>query len=122
MTGKQRLRPLVLFIAAVTVLVTFGAGLGNRRDPEQDRSGSSPAVAPGAIGAGPLGLFDTRLQSDIEPGRGEPSPHHHGLSSRAVLLRAQESWAWALTTPFEHAGHPERNGQVCLRGPPVLSV
>ena len=119
--GKRLLRPSALVVAAVTLLITLGQGLGSTSDAERGPTGSSAAAIVGAIGAAPPGLLDTRVQRGVELRQGDRASQHHDLSGQAALNPCPPRWVRALAGVLERADHPERLGETCPRGPPALS-
>jgi hypothetical protein len=123
MTGMGWRRRWAFVVAAVGLLVAVGAGVGSAGDADQFRARSSAAVsATGAIGSGTGGALDTRVQRDIEAGQRQRTPHHDGVGGPASLSQSPRPWLRALAGVLERAGHPERLGQILLRGPPGLSA
>jgi hypothetical protein len=123
MTGTGRLRRLALLVAAVGLLVAVGAGVGPAGAADQFRARASAAVsASAAIGSGTGGALDTRVQRGIEVGQGQRTSHHDGVGGPASLGQSPRPWVGALAAILERAGHPERLGQILLRGPPGPSA
>ena len=120
MTGKERLRSSAL-VAALMLLVTLVAGLGNSRQAHQYEVGSAVVTA-GAMGVHPPGLLDTRLHRGVEFGLGQRVPHNLGFPSQATGDQHPSVWARTLTGVLDRADRPQLHGQICLRGPPRSSV
>jgi len=123
MTGARRLQRMMLLVGAVTVLLAAGAGVGHAADTEKLWAPSSPAVTAGStIGAGAAGALDTRLQRDIEAGKGQRCSRHDALGEPSVFGPQRRASLGVLAALLERAGHPERVGRILLRGPPGSSA
>ena len=119
---RERWRSTLLF-AAVGVLVAVGAGVGNAGGAEQLQTRSSAVVsATPAIGLGTGGVLDTRVQRPPDAGPRHRTTHHDGLGGPVAPGRSPQPWARTLAGILERAGHPERLGQILLRGPPGPSA
>lgn len=123
MTGARRMQRVLLLVGAVTVLLAAGAGVGHAGDTERLWGSSGPAVTAGStIGAGAAGAPDTRLQRDIEAGKGQRGSRHDALGGPSVIGQRPRVAQGALAAVLERAGHPERVGPILLRGPPESSA
>ena len=119
------MRRLGILLGAVVVLLGAAAGVWPGGD--QPRPGfpgrDGPAVtATAALGSGAGGPAESRVQRDVGAGERHPGSRHDGLSGSPALAPAYRAWATALAGVLERAGHPERFGQILLRGPPAASV
>jgi len=107
----------------VVVLVGVAAGVGSTGDADRLRVHSSAAVrSVGSIGPGTAGALDTRFQRDTEAGQALRAPHHDGVAGSASDGHSTRPGVRALAGVLERAGHPERIGEILLRGPPRLSA
>ncbi|HEV7861334.1 MAG TPA: hypothetical protein VGR20_01500 [Acidimicrobiia bacterium] len=133
MTGRGRLRTSALVLAALILLSALGAGLGKTPDAEQFRprlhavlgSGDAIGLGAGGLGAGGLGAgraLDTRLQRDAEHRPGQRTARTDGLAGPPSVSPVPGPWVSTLAATLERAGHPERLGQILLRGPPGPSA
>jgi hypothetical protein len=114
---------MMLLVGAVVAVLAAGAGVGQAADTGRSWAPTSPAVtAGGTIGSGAAGALDTRLQRDIEAGKGQRCSRHDALSGDPVIGQRQRVALGALAAVLERAGHPERIGRILLRGPPAPSV
>ena len=123
MTGAERFRRSLLLILSVGLLVAGGGGLGRAGDGGQAAARSNTAIeAAGPYGLVPGGAPDTRVQRDLELRTGPRSgtPLDLGELGTAPALPALR--AAAVEATLERAGHPERAGQILLRGPPGPSA
>jgi hypothetical protein len=123
MTGARRLQRMMLLVAAVTILLAVGAGVGHAGDSEKFWASSTPAVTAGStMGAGAAGTLDPRLQRDIGAGGGHRSSRLDGLREPAVPGQWRGGSSAAVAAVLERAGHPERVGVILRRGPPGSST
>lgn len=122
MTGQARLRRVALVVAVAGLLVGVPAGMSRPADADQSRILSSAAFSPTGLLASRVGEpLDTRLQRDTAADKGQRSvrqvastgPTAHGRPPQRVV---------SLAAVLERAGHPERVGQILLRGPPASSA
>jgi hypothetical protein len=111
-------------IAAVGLLVAVGAGVGRGGDADQFGARSSAAVsATGVFGSASGGGLDTRVQRHVDAGPGHRAAFDQvGLDGPASSSRNPGPGVAARAAVLERAGHPERLGQILLRGPPGPSA
>ena len=123
MTGTVRLRRMALVLAVVGLLVGVPAGASRADDADQSRIRSDVAISPIDLLASRAGEpIDTRLQRDTNAEKGQRSVRQDGSTGPTSPERRAQRWAAALAAVLERAGHPERVGEILLRGPPGPSV
>ncbi|HET7042599.1 MAG TPA: hypothetical protein VFI13_11290 [Gemmatimonadales bacterium] len=123
MTGAERLRRSLLLILSVGLLVAGGAPIGRAPESGQGPVRSSTAFeAAGAFGLAPGTAPDTRVQRDLDPRAGQRTGTPVGLGGLAAAPAIASPRAAAVEATLERAAHPERSGQILLRGPPGPSA
>ena len=123
MTGTARLRRVALVVAVVGLLVGVPAGVSRAADVDQSRIRSNVAISPTGILASRAGEpLDTRLQRETAADKGQRSARQDSSTGPTASGRGAPQWVAALAAVLERAGHPERVGQILLRGPPGSSV
>ncbi|HKY75300.1 MAG TPA: hypothetical protein VJS45_04110 [Acidimicrobiia bacterium] len=123
MTGTARLRRVALAVAVVGLLVGAPTGVSRAADVDQPRIRSSITLSPtGLLASRPGEPLDTRLQRDTATDKGQRSTRQDSSTGPAASGRRAQQWVAALAAVLERAGHPERVGQILLRGPPGSSV
>lgn len=123
MTGTARLRRVTLVVAVVGLLVGVPAGASRAADLDQSRIRSGIAISPIGLLASRAGEpLDTRLQRDTAPEKGQRSVRQDNSTGPSGQGRQTPQWVAAVAALLERAGHPERVGQILLRGPPGSSV
>jgi len=120
--GTARLRQVTLAVAVMGLLVSLPAAIGHTGGTEQLRSRSSEAIsATGVLGSGAGEAHDTRLLRDTRSEKAQRSVRQDGLTDAASPGRRPRAWVAALAAVLERSGHPERVGDILLRGPPGSS-
>jgi len=123
MTGTARLRRVTLVVAVVGLLVGVPAGASRAADLDQSRIRSGIATSPIGLLASRAGEpLDTRLQRDTAPEKGQRSVRQDNSTGPSGQGCQTPQWVAAVAALLERAGHPERVGQILLRGPPGSSV
>ena len=123
MTGAGRLRRSLLLILSVGLLVASGGRIGRADGSGQGAVRSSTAIeAANTFGLAPAGAPDTRVQRDLEPRTGQRTAAPAGLGGLGAAHAVPAPRSAAVEATLERAGHPERTGQILLRGPPGPSA
>ena len=123
MSRTARLRPVTLLVTALGLLLGATAGVAHPGDTDQFRARSSAILSTtGLIAAGPAEGLDTRLQRPTKAAAGAQAVRHDSLAGPDSTGLRPAAGAAALAAVLERAGHPERAGNVLLRGPPGPSV
>lgn len=119
MTGSRRARQGVLLLAFLALLVAVPAEPSSARSADRSPGRSSAALsAIWLIGSAPGGAIEPRVPrgGDVRL-RISPSD---GVGGAPSPRWGTQPWVRALAGVLERAGHPERLGQILLRGPPRL--
>lgn len=123
MTGQARLRRVALVVAVAGLLVGVPAGMSRPADADQSRILSSAAFSPTGLLASRVGEpLDTRLQRDTAADKGQRSVRQVASTGPTAHGRPAPQRVVSLAAVLERAGHPERVGQILLRGPPASSA
>jgi len=123
MIGNGRRRASMPVLAALILLGSLGAGPGSGPDVDQSHGRLDAVVtARDAMWSAPGAALDTRLQRDRGVGPGQRTSRHDGLAGAASLHRSLGPTLPRLAAVLERAGHPERLGEILLRGPPAPSA
>lgn len=122
MRTLRRLPWLPSTLGVLALLVGVAAGPGSSRESARFGPGSAPTItATGLLGSA-TSAPDARLQREIESGKGQRLSRHDALASPASIAPSTRASVQALAGALERAGHPERIGQILLRGPPATSA
>jgi hypothetical protein len=123
MTGTARLWRVALIVAVVGLLIGVPTGVSRAADVDQSRIRSSVAISPaGLLASRTAEPLDTRLQRDTAPEKGQRSVRQDDSTGPTACGRRAPQWVAATAAVLERAAHPERVGQILLRGPPGSSV
>ena len=123
MTGMHRTRRWAVVGALVGLLAGAVGDAENAGHLLESSDQSVAAVeAPPPLGSLTAGTLGSRLPRLVELRERQRVPVHQSLPRTGEHRRDPQSWVLALATVLERAGHPERLGEILLRGPPGPSA